>query len=222
VRRQALSPGGARGALGAGPSGGTPTWYDGEGDDERRGRRTTIGDDGRRRQQRWTSGARSRQGRDHDVDRRDGDYCRRMPRRTIIEPFPTLYWLTSPALRSRVSAIEGSGSNCASAMEKRLRSSPRDAIGMERAHASYGAERWALLTDEDREEANRRGWRGALDDTRGVAGIASSTRRRRRVVAPGGGWDGRDVVDDDERQRRHDDNETTTREEEEGGGVLPR
>jgi hypothetical protein len=45
---------------------------------------------------------------------------------------------------------------------------------MERAHSSYSAERWGLLTDEDREEVNRRGWRRALDDTRGVVGIAPS------------------------------------------------
>jgi hypothetical protein len=82
---------------------------------------------------------------------------RRASATIIIEPFPTLYWLTSPALRSRVSAIKGSVSNSVSAVETRLRSSPINAIGMERAHSSYGAERWALLTDEDREEANRRG-----------------------------------------------------------------
>jgi hypothetical protein len=54
----------------------------------------------------------------------------------------------------RISAIKGSVPNSASAAETRLRSSPIDAIGMERAHSLYSAERWGLLTDEDREEVN--------------------------------------------------------------------
>jgi len=97
MRRQALFPGGAHGALVACPPGGTPTWHDdGEGDDERRGRRTTIGDDGRwgrrwrqrpeggggrSRQGRRTSGARSRSGHDRDNDRQDGDGGRGTPTR---------------------------------------------------------------------------------------------------------------------------------------------
>jgi hypothetical protein len=95
---------------------------------------------------------------------------------TILEPFPTLYWLTSPALRAHVSRIEASPSRGASAAEGWLRASRECGRAMERAHASYGASRWALLTEEDRDGAAGRGWRTALDGTRGVAGIASRGR----------------------------------------------
>ncbi len=56
----------------------------------------------------------------------------------IVEPFPTLYWLTSPILRMQVSEIEKSTSNGVSSMEDRLRSSFEHMRSMERAHESYG------------------------------------------------------------------------------------
>ena len=101
----------------------------------------------------------------------------------IVEPFPTLYWLTSPILRMHVSEIEKSTSNGVSSVEERLRSSLEYVRNMERAHESYGRRRWELLTMEDMELSIRRGWRTALDETRGVAGIAR--RRRRAPIADG-------------------------------------
>lgn len=91
--------------------------------------------------------------------------------RQIIEPFPTLYWLTSPILRSHISKIELSKTNGVPQMEARLRSKREYLNQMKRAHKSYGKQRWELLTDGDREEALLRGWGGALGDERGVAGI---------------------------------------------------
>jgi hypothetical protein len=89
----------------------------------------------------------------------------------IIEPFPTLYWLTSPLLRSQISKIELSKTHGVQSMEQKLRSSQQYLEQMERAHKSYGKARWELLTDDDREEVLKRGWGEALGVGRGVAGI---------------------------------------------------
>ena len=56
-------------------------------------------------------------------------------------------------------------------MEQRLCSSPTYLQQMERAHKSYGKQRWALLTKEDQENVLQRGWGDALSEKRGVAGI---------------------------------------------------
>lgn len=92
------------------------------------------------------------------------------PRR-IIEPFPTLYWLTSPTLRCAISKLEISKDHNVAKMEERLRSSPDHLRQMERAHKSYGRQRWEILTDEDKANIIQRGWKSSLDETRGVAGI---------------------------------------------------
>ena len=42
---------------------------------------------------------------------------------------------------------------------------------MKRAHESYGTTRYELLTNNDRTKIIQRGWKNALDETRGVAGI---------------------------------------------------
>eukprot|EP00956_Cyclotella_meneghiniana_P004251 scaffold5201_cov42-Cyclotella_meneghiniana.AAC.5 len=89
----------------------------------------------------------------------------------IIEPFPTLYWLTSPLLRSYISQIELSKTHGIHNMERRLKSSTVYLEQMERAHKSYGKSRWELLTDQDRAEVLKRGWGEALGVERGVAGI---------------------------------------------------
>ncbi|KAL9189538.1 hypothetical protein ACHAXT_009213 [Thalassiosira profunda] len=93
------------------------------------------------------------------------------PPQQIIEPFPTLYWLASPALRSHISRIELSKTSGVPQMEQRLRAHPQHLAQMQRAHASYGRKRWELLTDDDRADVLKRGWKKALDERRGVAGI---------------------------------------------------
>jgi len=94
--------------------------------------------------------------------------------RQIIEPFPTLYWLTSPTLRTYISRIELSKTHNVQQMERRLQSSPDHLFQMKRAHKSYGEKRWELLTPLDRENVLDRNWGGAIDATRGVAGIRES------------------------------------------------
>ena len=107
----------------------------------------------------------------HDTNENDRrETIERSPTvRRIIEPFPTLYWLTSPLLRTQISKLEISKG--VPAMEDRLRSNPEYLRQMERAHISYGRRRWELLTVRDRTDIVQRGWKTALDDSRGVAGI---------------------------------------------------
>lgn len=94
--------------------------------------------------------------------------------RQIIEPFPTLYWLTSPTLRTYISRIELSKTHNVQQMERRLQSSPSYLSQMRRAHKSYGEKRWELLIPLDRKNVLERNWGGAIDATRGVAGIRES------------------------------------------------
>ncbi|KAL7531034.1 hypothetical protein ACHAWF_003604, partial [Thalassiosira exigua] len=103
------------------------------------------------------------------------------PPHQIIEPFPTLYWLTSPQLRAEISKLELSKTHSVPRMEERLRSSPAHLRQMARAHESYGRRRWELLTDEDKQKINERGWKDALDESRGVAGICMKDGRCDRV-----------------------------------------
>ena len=95
----------------------------------------------------------------------------------IIEPFPTIYWLTSPKLRTYISKMELSKDNNVQTIERRLRSSSEYLNQMERAHKSYGRTRWQLLTSQDRERVIERGWENALDERRGVAGISLTKGR---------------------------------------------
>jgi hypothetical protein len=88
----------------------------------------------------------------------------------VIEPFPTMYWLTSPLLKVLISQLELGGR--VSAMQARLRDDPDALASMKQAHVLYGEARWALLTDDDVALLERRQWTLALDPKgRGVAGI---------------------------------------------------
>ena len=111
----------------------------------------------------------------------------------LLEPFPTMFWLTHPLLRIMISKLEVSGMG--SQLEKRLQGEAIDdgladsksaetvpppqlqdsslyLDQMKRAHASYGRERFCLLTLSDIDLLRDRNWTGALDESRGVAGIA--------------------------------------------------
>eukprot|EP00559_Dactyliosolen_fragilissimus_P008910 CAMPEP_0184860166 /NCGR_PEP_ID=MMETSP0580-20130426/5114_1 /TAXON_ID=1118495 /ORGANISM="Dactyliosolen fragilissimus" /LENGTH=436 /DNA_ID=CAMNT_0027357181 /DNA_START=11 /DNA_END=1317 /DNA_ORIENTATION=+ len=108
--------------------------------------------------------------------------------KTIIEPFPTLYWLTHPHLRTLISQLELSQDNNVRIMEQRLLSNHEDKNNtsttsesslssltpiqqMENAHRSYGRHRWNLLTDDDKENLIKNlKWDDVLGMERGVAG----------------------------------------------------
>jgi hypothetical protein len=88
---------------------------------------------------------------------------------SLIEPFPTLFWLTHPLLRVWISKLELDGLGIR--LEERLASCPESLARMEKAHQAYGQERYLLLTQEDLVLIRSRGWEAAFAPTRGVAGI---------------------------------------------------
>ncbi len=89
----------------------------------------------------------------------------------ITEPFPTMYWLTHPLLRTLISQLELGSSNNVSQVEEKLASSPQHLSIMKTAHESYGRQRWELLTEEDKQDVIIRKWTDAVGGVRGVAGI---------------------------------------------------
>jgi len=90
---------------------------------------------------------------------------------TTIEPFPTMYWLTHPHLRTLISQLEISSTHNVRVLEERLVSCEKACQSMKDAHTSYGKNRWRLLTTHDIEDVTRRHWNSALGQERGVAGI---------------------------------------------------
>jgi hypothetical protein len=89
----------------------------------------------------------------------------------LLEPFPTIFWLTHPILRTLASKLELGKTDNVSVMESRLQSNPQAMESMARAHKAYGQERWESLTDADLDLVKTRKWEAALDAQRGVAGI---------------------------------------------------
>jgi hypothetical protein len=101
--------------------------------------------------------------------RGDNDGRQESEQVSVLEPFPTMYWLTHPLLRIWVSKLEVNGYGVE--LEKRLASDPGARERMQRAHQSYGVARWRLLTAKDQAWIHQRKWGPALDESRGVAGI---------------------------------------------------
>ena len=88
----------------------------------------------------------------------------------LSEPFPTIYWLTHPLLRTLISKLEVGG--LGRQLESRLKEDGDAMESMRRAHLSYGRERYGLLSRDDLELIRSRRWESAFDaDKRGVAGI---------------------------------------------------
>ena len=88
-------------------------------------------------------------------------------------PFPTIFWMTCPELKSRVSKLEDEG--WILKLEHRLLHSPHSeeyVQTMKKAHELYAQERWDLLSEEDKELIDRNNWTKALRDV-GIAGMWS-------------------------------------------------
>ena len=92
----------------------------------------------------------------------------RTPDGGVLEPFPTMYWITCPKLRILISQLEENG--IVLTMEQRLASNPEALQRMEEAHVAYSRDRWLLLTESDRIEVTTRGWDKSLNRS-GIAGI---------------------------------------------------
>ena len=89
-------------------------------------------------------------------------------RRKGVEPFPTTYWLTSPELSAAVGTVERDG-GVRAAREAVFARAGAEA-SMRAAHETYAADRWALLSAEERGLAEGNGWGESLR-TVGVAGL---------------------------------------------------
>lgn len=87
----------------------------------------------------------------------------------LIEPFPTIYWVTNPKLRILISKLELESFGIK--LEKHLESDTESLESMKRAHLAYGKRRRELLSDSDNELIRKRKWESAFAETRGVAGI---------------------------------------------------
>ena len=90
---------------------------------------------------------------------------------TVIEPFPTMIWLTHPVLKTLISQVELGSTDNVTKMKEKLHSKKEYLDKMKLAHESYGTDRWNLLTKDDRDDVTRRKWTEALGKERGVAGI---------------------------------------------------
>jgi uncharacterized protein len=89
----------------------------------------------------------------------------------LMEPFPTLYWITHPEVRSLISNLETQGRGIE--YEQRLAADPTVRQSMETAHVEYAKERWEhVLSDEDRAWLIQRQWHPHVgcQHGRGVAG----------------------------------------------------
>ena len=89
----------------------------------------------------------------------------------LIEPFPTMYWLTHPLLRALTSKLELGETHSVKILETRLSTDDVALELMKAAHRAYGEARWQLLTDDDQAEMERRQWKESLAGDAGVAGI---------------------------------------------------
>ena len=94
-----------------------------------------------------------------------------MEERVLIEPFPTMYWLTHPLLRALTSKLEIGDTHSVKILEERLSSDDNALELMKETHKAYGEARWKLLTSDDQAEMDRRRWKESLAGDAGVAGI---------------------------------------------------
>lgn len=89
-------------------------------------------------------------------------------RRDRTEPFPTLFWLACDAVVAQIGRLESDGG--VKAIEARMAADPalRARVGAD--HETYVAERWSLLSTEERRRAEAEGVAAALRE-RGIGGI---------------------------------------------------
>lgn len=85
-----------------------------------------------------------------------------------LKPFPTTFWMTSPALRAQVSELERSG--WVQKLQQRLLSKEKYKKLMIGAHKLYSEERWSMLKDDDRDLVSERKWENVIREV-GIAGI---------------------------------------------------
>lgn len=89
--------------------------------------------------------------------------------RVSCAPFPTLFWLTCPALVEQLSRLEEHG--YIKELEQALAGDERLRQEYQEDHRRYLAERWAALSGEDKALVEERGLTAALRG-RGIGGLS--------------------------------------------------
>jgi uncharacterized protein len=84
-------------------------------------------------------------------------------------PFPTMFWLTCPELVRAVSRLEMRG--LIRELDHRLQADPNLAAGLQQNHTTYIAERWNLLTPDDRQAIEASSIAEVLKE-RGIGGLS--------------------------------------------------
>lgn len=112
---------------------------------------------------------RKRQSDDDDGAGDDNTNNSKEQKTPLVEPFPTMFWVTHPRLRALISKIELE--NRGSQYEILLKEDTKALESMKQAHLAYGKERYSMITAEDRDFISKRRWDSALDTSRGVAGM---------------------------------------------------
>ncbi|KAE9109759.1 hypothetical protein PF010_g11418 [Phytophthora fragariae] len=92
--------------------------------------------------------------------------------RAKVEPFPTIYWLSSTELKARVSALEDQ--QLVLALQRRLDADDPAKQKMKQSHREYAEQRWLMMTPRDLELVKGRRWEFFLRDV-GIAGIREYT-----------------------------------------------
>uniref|UniRef100_M4BYE9 DUF501 domain-containing protein n=1 Tax=Hyaloperonospora arabidopsidis (strain Emoy2) TaxID=559515 RepID=M4BYE9_HYAAE len=103
---------------------------------------------------------------------RNAESAYKKKQRALVEPFPTIYWLSSPELKARVSALEDQ--QFVLTLQHRLDTNEGAKEKMAQCHREYAAERWNMMTPDDVALVKGRRWEFVLRDV-GIAGIRDFT-----------------------------------------------
>jgi hypothetical protein len=124
--------------------------------------------------------SRRKRKRQQDDDSCDSHVGKNSARKnTVIEPFPTMYWVTHPRFRALISKLEltqqqtstGTFGGNIFRFQERLQEESEALASMKLAHEHYGKQRYDLITKKDWDWIEQRKWGGAFALSRGVAGI---------------------------------------------------
>jgi hypothetical protein len=125
---------------------------------------------------------------DGGAPRRQAKAARSLSESTFVgTPFPTLYWLTCPAISKAIAEMERNG--YVGVLENRLKEDPAAVDRLFRCHKEYARERWECLSEEDRnrltltDSSSIQRMRGMLE-TSGITGTNTSSLEQDRSPLP--------------------------------------
>lgn len=125
---------------------------------------------------------------DGGAPRRQAKAARSLSESTFVgTPFPTLYWLTCPAISKAIAEMERNG--YVGVLENRLKEDPAAVDRLFRCHKEYARERWECLSEEDRnrltltDSSSIQRMRGMLE-TSGIAGTNTTSLQQDGSLLP--------------------------------------